>query len=97
MQALAIARDIDDPALLCRVLTACACITAHDAEVARPYFAEAADLARELGDSWRLCQILGRQAYGAMIEGDVVTAQSLAQEGHDWRPPSVTTSTRDSA
>jgi len=83
MQALAVARDVNDPALLCRVLTACACITAHDAGVARPYFAEAAYLARELGDSWRLCQILGRQAYGAMIEGNVETAQSLAQEGHD--------------
>jgi predicted ATPase/class 3 adenylate cyclase/DNA-binding CsgD family transcriptional regulator len=82
-KALEVARDVNDPALLCRVLTACACITAHDAELSRPFFAEAADLARELGDSWRLCQLLGRQAYGAMIEGNVVTAQSLARQGHD--------------
>jgi len=83
LEALAIARTIDDPALLSRVLTACACITAHDADLARPYFTEAVGLARELGDSWRLCQILGRQAYGAMIEGEVATARSLAEEGYD--------------
>jgi predicted ATPase/DNA-binding CsgD family transcriptional regulator len=83
LDALPVARAADDPALLCRVLTACACITAHDAEISRPYFAEAIGLARRLGDSWRLCQALGRQAYGAMLEGEVVTAQSLAQEGYD--------------
>jgi DNA-binding CsgD family transcriptional regulator len=83
LEALAIARQVNEPALLTRVLAACACITAHDADVARPYFTEAVGLARELGDSWRLCQILGRQAYGAMIEGEVATAQSLAEEGYD--------------
>jgi predicted ATPase/class 3 adenylate cyclase/DNA-binding CsgD family transcriptional regulator len=82
-RALSIARDIDEPALLTRVLAACACITAHDADLARPYFTEAAELARALGDSWRLCQILGRQAYGGMIEGNIVTTQSLAEEGYD--------------
>jgi DNA-binding CsgD family transcriptional regulator len=81
--ALAIARNIDEPALLTRVLAACACITAHDADLARPYFAEAAELARALGDSWRLCQILGRQAYGGMIDGNIVATQTLAEEGYD--------------
>ena len=81
--ALPIARDIDDPALLLRVLTACACITAHDADLARPYFTEAVELARESNDSWRLTQILGRQAYGAMVAGDVIEARSLAEEGRD--------------
>jgi predicted ATPase/class 3 adenylate cyclase/DNA-binding CsgD family transcriptional regulator len=83
LEALAIAREVNEPALLSRVLAACACITAHDGDIARPYFAEAVALARELGDSWRLCQLLGRQAYGAMIEGEVATAQSLAEEGYD--------------
>jgi predicted ATPase/class 3 adenylate cyclase/DNA-binding CsgD family transcriptional regulator len=83
LEALAIARQVNEPALLTRVLAACACITAHDADIARPYFAEAVGLARELGDSWRLCQVLGRQAYGAMIEGEVATAQELAIEGYE--------------
>jgi hypothetical protein len=81
--ALPIARDIGDPALLLRVLTACACVTAHDADLARPYFTEAAELARESNDSWRLTQILGRQAYGAMVAGDVIEARSLAKEGRE--------------
>jgi hypothetical protein len=59
-EALAIARDAEDPALLTRALTACACITAHDPELARPYFEEAIGMARALGDSWRLSQILGQ-------------------------------------
>ena len=49
-QALAIAREVDDPALLARALTACGGIAVYDAEVARPYFAEAIGLARAIGD-----------------------------------------------
>jgi predicted ATPase len=80
-EALAIARDIDEPALLTRVLTACACITAHDPELAKPYFEEAISMARALGDSWRLSQILGRQAYGAFIVGDLLAVEPIATEG----------------
>ena len=61
-EALAIAREVDDPALLVRALTACGCITVYNPEVARPYFAEAIGLARAIGDRWRLSQILGWQA-----------------------------------
>ena len=80
-QALAIARDIDDPALLTRALAACACITMHDPDVAESYFTEAIDLARSLGDSWQLSQILNRQATGALLVGDIVTMESRAVEG----------------
>ena len=82
-EALAIARDVDDPALLTRALTACACITAHDPELARPYFDEAIGLARALGDSWRLSQILSRQAYGAFMVGDLLAVEPIATEGRD--------------
>ena len=40
-KALAIARGIDDPALLTRALTACGSIAAYNADVARPLLAEA--------------------------------------------------------
>ena len=64
-QALAIAREVDDPALLARALTACGYIAAYfDAEAARAYFAEAIGLARALGDRWRLSQILVAQVVG---------------------------------
>jgi predicted ATPase/class 3 adenylate cyclase/DNA-binding CsgD family transcriptional regulator len=82
-EALAIARDTDDPALLTRALTACACITAHDPDLAKPYFDEAVGLARALGDSWRLSQILGRQAYGAFMVGDLLAVEPIATEGRD--------------
>ncbi|MGA8545009.1 MAG: adenylate/guanylate cyclase domain-containing protein, partial [Mycobacterium sp.] len=61
-QALAIAREVADPALLARALTACGCIASfYDAEAARAYLAEAIGLARALGDRWRLSQILVAQ------------------------------------
>jgi predicted ATPase/class 3 adenylate cyclase len=60
-QALMIARELDDSALLARALTACGSATVYDAEVARGYFAEAIGLARALGDRWRLNQILSQQ------------------------------------
>ena len=82
-QALAIARDLDDPALVVRALTACGGIASFNPEVARPYLAEAVDLARALGDRWRLSQILGWQALGALIAGDPIAAGAAAGEGRD--------------
>ncbi len=82
-EAVTIARGADDPALLCRALTACAYVTAHEPERARPYFDEAIGLARALGDSWRLSQILSRQAYGAFMAGDIAAADAIAREGRD--------------
>ena len=62
-QGLAIAREVNDPALLARALTACGLIAALvSAELAGPYFAEAIGLARALDDRWRLSQILAWQA-----------------------------------
>src|SRR6202020_1345626 len=40
-QALALARDIDDPAVLARALTACGLTAAYNADLAGTYFAEA--------------------------------------------------------
>jgi predicted ATPase/class 3 adenylate cyclase/DNA-binding NarL/FixJ family response regulator len=82
-QALALAREVDDPALLARALTACGLTAAFNAELAGPYFAEAIGLARALGDRWRLSQILVWQANGAIIAGDPVAARAAAEEGRD--------------
>ena len=82
-EALAMARDTDDPALLTRALTACACVTAHDPDLSKPYFDEAIGMARAVGDSWRLSQILGRQAYGAFMVGDILAVESVATEGRE--------------
>ena len=83
-QALAIAREVDDPALLVRALTACGyTATAQKAKVAGTYFAEALGLARALGDRWRLSQVLAWQARGAIFVGDPIAARAAGQEGRD--------------
>jgi predicted ATPase len=83
-QALAIARELDDPALLAGALIACGCIAGGNPALARPYFAEASSLARALGDGWRLSQILGWQALGAVLQGDPIAARAAAEEGRDF-------------
>jgi predicted ATPase/class 3 adenylate cyclase/DNA-binding CsgD family transcriptional regulator len=82
-QALALARDIDDPAVLARALTACGLTAAYNAELAGTYFAEAIELARALDDRWRLSQILAWQADAFIAAGDPIAARVAAEEGRD--------------
>jgi predicted ATPase/class 3 adenylate cyclase/DNA-binding CsgD family transcriptional regulator len=83
-QALAIAREVDDPALLARALTAYGIIVALvGAELAGPYLVEAIGLARALGDRWRLSQILAWQATAASNAGDPIATRAAAEEGRD--------------
>jgi predicted ATPase/class 3 adenylate cyclase/DNA-binding CsgD family transcriptional regulator len=83
-QALAIAREVEDPALLARALTTCGYIAGFfDAEAARAYLAEATRLARPLGDRLRLSQILVAQAMGALAAGDLLAMRAAAEEGRD--------------
>ena len=82
-QAVAIARDVDDPALLARTLTAhgfTASLSYHP-EVARECFAEAIGLARAVDDQWRLSQILAEQARCAHVAGDPLGIHAAAEEG----------------
>jgi DNA-binding CsgD family transcriptional regulator/tetratricopeptide (TPR) repeat protein len=84
-RALAAAREVDDPAVVTRALTACGHIAGFsgDAQVAGTYFAEAAGLARTLDDRWRLCQILAFQAGAAAQAGFPGAARAAAEEGRD--------------
>src|ERR1700742_26403 len=83
-QALAIAREIDDPALVIRALTACGYIASYfDLEAAGPFLAEAIGLARDLGDRWRLTQILVAQVVVAIMVRDPIAARVAAEEGRD--------------
>ena len=81
--ALTLARDIADPGVLTRALTACGFTAAYNAEVAGPYFAEAIELARQLDDKWRLSQILAWQANAAIAASDPIAARAAAEEGRD--------------
>jgi predicted ATPase/class 3 adenylate cyclase/DNA-binding CsgD family transcriptional regulator len=82
-EALAVARRVDDPALLIRALYACGSAAVYDVEAAQRYFNEAIGIARVLGDRWRMSQILGRQAHAAFVAGDPVTTIAIAEEGRD--------------
>ncbi len=80
-RTLARARELGDPALVARALTACGGLAQHDRELAKPYFAEAEGLARDIGDSRLLGQILALDALSALIVGEPVNAQPAAEEG----------------
>jgi DNA-binding CsgD family transcriptional regulator len=80
--ALAIGRELGDPALLARALAACALI-AVDAEAARGYRAEAIQLARALGDRLRLSHILSIDVLVAVTTGDLTAARAGAEEGSE--------------
>lgn len=82
-EALAVARELDDPALLAWALTACSGVALYDPEIAQPYLAEAIAVARSVDDKWRLGHILHQQAYGAIMAGDPIAAIAAAQEGRD--------------
>jgi predicted ATPase/class 3 adenylate cyclase/DNA-binding CsgD family transcriptional regulator len=80
-QALTLARELGDPALLVRALVSRGSLSAWDAGVSLPYLEEAAELARQLGDSSQLCQILNWQATAALMSGDPIATVAAAEEG----------------
>jgi predicted ATPase/class 3 adenylate cyclase/DNA-binding CsgD family transcriptional regulator len=80
-EALAVARQLDDPALTARVLVACGMLAAYSAEVAAPYLAEAIDLVRAANDRWTQCHILLWMAGVAGIAGEPTAARAAAEEG----------------
>jgi predicted ATPase/DNA-binding CsgD family transcriptional regulator len=82
-EALLLARDIGDPALVIRALVAHGVFYAYDVEVARADFTEAARLAREVDDRWRLSQILASQAMAGMMVGDPHAIMAAGPEGRD--------------
>jgi predicted ATPase/class 3 adenylate cyclase/DNA-binding CsgD family transcriptional regulator len=81
--ALAIARELDDPALLTRTISACGLLAGqrYDAPAAQAYFTEAIGLARASDDRWRLSQILSWQANSAIQAGDPIAAREAGQDG----------------
>lgn len=82
-KSLTIAREIDDPALLARALTACISAAGYNSDVGRPYFTEALALARVLGDDWRLSQIFGAWVLSVYAMGDPSAVRAFAEEGRE--------------
>jgi predicted ATPase/class 3 adenylate cyclase/DNA-binding CsgD family transcriptional regulator len=82
-RALAIAREIDDPALVVHALTACGAVRVLDAETASPFFAEGIERAEPLADRWKVSQLMAWRAFGAFNAGDPGAARTAAEEGLD--------------
>jgi predicted ATPase/class 3 adenylate cyclase/DNA-binding CsgD family transcriptional regulator len=84
-RAAEIARELDDPALLARTLSACGYIAGarYDTDTAATYYAQAIDMARTLNDRWMLSQILAWQVNTALTTGDPIVALPEAEEGRD--------------
>jgi predicted ATPase/class 3 adenylate cyclase/DNA-binding CsgD family transcriptional regulator len=84
-EGLALARSLENPAVLARTLTACGFLAGQSGnlELAREYLDEAIGPARAIGDHWRLSQILAAQAQAAIVGGDPLAARATGQEGRD--------------
>lgn len=82
-EALDVARDLEDPALVARALGACGIVTFYNAEVAQAYFTEAIDMARAAGDEWRLLPLFSYQATTAVVAGEPKAAIAAAAAGRD--------------
>jgi predicted ATPase/DNA-binding CsgD family transcriptional regulator len=80
-QALAIAREVGDPALLARALVACGAVYGFKPEVAGTFFAEGIELARSVDDGWLVGYVLGWQSVGATMMGYPAVALEFAREG----------------
>ncbi|WP_155763741.1 LuxR family transcriptional regulator [Mycobacterium asiaticum] len=82
-QAVAVARKLDDPALLTHALIGCGMLAVYNAEICQPYLDEAIELARARRDQWALSKILNYQAAVSVYLGDVTTARAAGAEGRD--------------
>ena len=80
-RALALAREVGDPALVIRGLIARGVSTYFDEEMAAACFAEAAELAQGLDDPWIWSQIYVEQARSGSDAGDPVAVEDAATKG----------------
>jgi predicted ATPase/class 3 adenylate cyclase/DNA-binding CsgD family transcriptional regulator len=82
-QALDIARDLNDSALVAQNLIACGMLCFYSAKMAQQYFAEAIDLVRAAGDRWSLCQIFSHLSTVGLMAGDPIATLAAAEQGRD--------------
>jgi predicted ATPase/class 3 adenylate cyclase/DNA-binding CsgD family transcriptional regulator len=80
-EALTIARDIGDTALIAHAVMACASTAGIDLDFARPYIGEAIEMARSSGDQTMLATALTWHGQYAHVAGDPVAALDAAEEG----------------
>jgi predicted ATPase/class 3 adenylate cyclase/DNA-binding CsgD family transcriptional regulator len=82
-EALAVARQLDDPALIAHTLMACGMLGVYSAEFGQTRLTEAIDFVRARGDRWTLSQIFSYLAMVGAYAGDPIEARAAAEEGQN--------------
>jgi len=83
-EALAVARELDDTALITRSLIPCAMLAFYDPALRGQFFGQAVERARQSRDGPMMAQILSYQAVIAgCVAGDVSVQRAAAEEGRD--------------
>jgi predicted ATPase/DNA-binding CsgD family transcriptional regulator len=82
-RAVAAARELGDPALMGRALTARSFVGAWSADLVGPDLVQAIDMSRASDDPFAVSQNLAGQAYAAMIAGEPRAARTAAEAGRE--------------
>jgi predicted ATPase/class 3 adenylate cyclase/DNA-binding CsgD family transcriptional regulator len=82
-EALLIARQLGERALIAQALIACGALTFYTADVAESYVAEAIEMVDAAGDRWSLCVIFNFQAVAGISAGDPVATRAAAEKARD--------------
>lgn len=79
--ALAIARQLDSPALLALALVGRGALALYEVDKLESYVDEAIELVRSIGDRWSLCQTLAYLAVTNCYAGEPIPMRAAAEEG----------------
>lgn len=82
-EALAIARELDVPALLALALVGRGALALYEVDKLESYVDEAIDLVRAIDDRWSLCQTLAYLAVTNCYAGEPIPMRAAAEEGRD--------------
>lgn len=80
-QALASARELDDQALVVHILLTCGMLSFNNAELSGQYLAEAAELARAIGDHTALYHVYSYLCFATNVVGDPLASQAAGEKG----------------
>lgn len=82
-EALAIARELDVPALLALALVGRGALALYEVDKLESYVDEAIDLVRAIDDRWSLCQTLAYLAVTNCYAGEPIPMRAAAEEGRE--------------
>nr|WP_253900560.1 LuxR family transcriptional regulator [Mycobacterium asiaticum] len=82
-KALAIARELGDPALVEQALIACSMHALYNRDLAQQYVAEMLEQFNATGSRWGLCQVFAYQATACVMAGEPVAGRPSAERARD--------------